>query len=104
MKTVNFLEAVNSGKRFRPTDENRSWWFFDIHGQLRRYVVEDDETRNLELHKCDYSNVFEIEEKSITITESEFNKWKGDFVVDTNEHNTLYAWAQLGRNLGFTND
>lgn len=78
MKTVNFLEAINSGKRFRPIgSESNNWWFFNKHGELRRFLIDENRDRRLELHRCDYDCEFELEEKSITITESEF-----DYVCD----------------------
>lgn len=72
MKTVNFIEAINSGKRFRiVNNENKyagTWWFIcgvDIRSELTGLVSV---TKNIVNEK------FELEDKSITITESDFDE------------------------------
>lgn len=60
MKTVNFLEAVNSGKRFRPL--GFSHWI-EVKND---YLFGDQEyTKSKVFYNCQ----FELEEKEITITE-----------------------------------
>jgi len=66
MKKVNFLEAVNSGKRFKP--ESYDEWFEIREGILRHGTFDDVE---VEFHIDFFNLEFEIEEKSITITESD---------------------------------
>ena len=69
-KTVNFIEAVNSGRRFRRVGIRR--W---------RYFTE------CELQFADrdfFSAQFELEEKSVTITDSEFDEaWEKAKMYDT---------------------
>lgn len=60
MKKYNFIEAVNSGKRFR-TKGSATW--------LGKCTKFSNITLTLELINAE----FEVEEKTITITESEFN-------------------------------
>jgi len=77
MKTVNFIEAVNSGKRFRPLSFE-DW--IEIRGD---YLFGDNA-----YIKCKdfYNSQFELEEKEITIaiTESQFdaicNKNIGNYI------------------------
>lgn len=101
MKTVNFLEAINSGKRFRPVEagENNNWWFFNEHGELRRYMISEKRDAPLELHRCDYDGYFELEEKSITITESEFDELKAKLGLSSSE--SLFIHEQYKKELGF---
>lgn len=66
MKTVNFLEAVNSGKRFKP-DYESTWYYFQGDVLMRDGYVVD------EFCKSFISSQFILEEKTITITESEFD-------------------------------
>ena len=66
-KTVNFIEAVNSGKRFRPVGNTE--WYEIINGSFAA-KNKDIEMRS----KRFFNSQFELEEKSITITESEFDE------------------------------
>lgn len=69
-KKVNFLEAVNSGQRFRPV--NCSNWYGVTHdNSVRCLGVGIVLTVN---HLDFYNSDFEIEEKSITLTETEFDE------------------------------
>ena len=78
-RTVNFIDAVRSGKRFRPvTGESNCWWFFDQYGCLKRFNIPLEKTSSLELHAHDYDQDFILEEKTITITESELEEAFGN--------------------------
>lgn len=73
MKTVDFLTAINSGKRFK-TDIfiHCGWFWINKHGYL---VCENDEYQDDTICNKEFINAqFELEEKSITITESEFDE------------------------------
>ena len=72
MKTVNFIEAVNSGKRFGFVD--RPKWHIDCDYEEYEYC------EYLFAHLIDHcgdaqaeivNGVYKLEEKSITITESD---------------------------------
>ena len=67
MKTVNFLTAVNSGKRFRIIGTNAGWYEIDASEML--YF---DNNQVVACSLDFYNSQFELEEKQITITESEF--------------------------------
>lgn len=65
MKTYNFISAVNSCKRFKPVGCE---YYFHYLSDWLDYGRVNPEFIN---------SKFEIEEKTITITESEFNEaWK----------------------------
>jgi len=69
VKTVNFIEAVNSGKRFRRST-------FQIWYQVSSLTgsIAWDNGKIIEAFDKDFINSqFELEEKSITITESELD-------------------------------
>jgi hypothetical protein len=83
MKTVNFIEAVNSGKRFLPEDYGKcEFWFTVSKGKTRLgrshdpcIVVQYDngDQEIAEIYPELVNKRFVLEEKSITITESEFD-------------------------------
>jgi len=66
-KKVNFIEAVNSGKRFRGEYDPNCWYLglIDFNNIWRESRVE-------QILK-EINAGFELEEKKITITESEFD-------------------------------
>ena len=69
-KTYNFIEAVNSGKRFRTLDMTYSWLEVKNH-QLVQDLMGDE--LHVEIASI-INSQFELEEKTITITESEFDE------------------------------
>jgi len=75
MKTVNFIDAVNSGKRFRLKTfinsdvEDDFGDFMSVMG-----VVEGLNQYAQGMHVRFFSAQFELEEKTITITESAFDE------------------------------
>ena len=94
MKTVNFIEAVNSGKRFRSTGKylNDCWLDLD-ENYLRMGGVT-----NIEISKNLINSQFVLEENSVTITESDLDKILGTGLG-------LYlSKAELKKQLGFTNE
>ena len=75
MKTVNFIEAINSGRKFRCIEKNSYEFnecfcilFIDVN-ELMEYLCEF----NAPVLKLLVNSQFELEEKTITITESQFN-------------------------------
>jgi hypothetical protein len=69
-KLVNFIEAVNSGKRFRFAGcKENSWYDFDENKMLHC-----DGNQVLMCSLDTYNSHFEIEDKTITITESHFDE------------------------------
>lgn len=73
MKKVNFLEAINSGKRFKPVNQDdNGWLYIDRDDWGSEYVYWNGNKQFLNL---DYLNdEYELEEKKIEISESEFDK------------------------------
>lgn len=65
-KTVNFIEAVNSGKRFKPVDLDKNLYPCTFCS-LEEY---DKDWFNFEFINAQ----FKLEEKPIAITESEFER------------------------------
>lgn len=67
MKAVNFIEAVNSGKRFRRSSDSN--WLYILNGS----VMIRGRAANI-CSMVDFINYeFELEEEKIEITESEFD-------------------------------
>ena len=96
MKKVNFLEAVNSGKRFRFSDLPRGCcWYDDITDFCNAWSHGDEEEKLLE-YLNNYQ--FEIEEKTITLTESEFDKKIGNHFAGGYFHEDVVAFK---KELGF---
>jgi len=62
-KTVDFITAVNSGKRFRSSEVQRGNWIPSISDNLNRYWS-----------LTAINAQFELEEKEITITEDQFDE------------------------------
>jgi len=87
-KTVNFIDAVSSGKRFY--NDFTSRWFV-----VRNNRVFDEEEGLTIAPTIDFINSdFKLEEKSITITESEFDEvFKNHTGLSTKEY--------FKKNLGF---
>lgn len=67
MKTVNFIEAINSGKRFR-FEKGECW--FTWSGSC---LVDSYSGDKYPIKTSDINARYVIEEKSIKITESEFD-------------------------------
>ena len=91
MKTVNFIEAVNSGKKVSPI--GCSNFYYTIKDLLSGdYTIEEL-----------VNTKFIIEEKSITITESEF-----DFIIkkyiDDSPFTHHCSIRSLKEDIGFTNE
>jgi hypothetical protein len=89
MKTVNFIEAINSGKRFRPVDWDGGEWVSLIGDEL--LIEAGDYT------KCFFNSQFELEEKQITITESQMN----DAIERVYSSDAHLSFISLKRELGF---
>lgn len=66
MKTVNFIEAVNSGKRFR-RENNMLWLFWNSE----KLGIESESGVLSNLNIGLINSQFFIEEKKVTITETE---------------------------------
>tara|TARA_R110000850_G_scaffold261047_2_gene388773 strand:+ start:66 stop:350 length:285 start_codon:yes stop_codon:yes gene_type:complete len=68
MKTVNFIEAINSGKSF-----NCKWYNEQIFSVNENNEIEFKDGNESVFISLDFFNSqFEIEEKEVTITESQF--------------------------------
>lgn len=67
---MNFIEAIKSGKRFR-TKAMESSWLVIIGDRLVQEMCDDEQipVNLIDIINCD----FEIEERSITISESDFD-------------------------------
>ena len=94
MKPVNFIEAVNSGKRFRPVDWDREFYdWIDIDG------VDQMISHNY------FNAQFELEEKTITITESELEEKADKIYRETSDEYFSYYpekyLNKLKKELGF---
>ena len=69
MKTVNFIDAVNSGRRFRQYTYE-SWLIVNKLGEIVNFKTTIPISLTVKL----VNSQFELEEQSIAITESAFNK------------------------------
>lgn len=103
MKTVNLIEAVNSGKRFRVVNSNiyRSNMLYEVNS--KGYVVYSDDKKIVESLAANTSFVnaqFELEEKKIEITESQF---EAALAANGYNHKSLLT-ATLKKQLGFVNE
>ena len=94
MKTVNFIEAVNSGKRFRLPD-SQIWYFVDDNGYVK-YKNNGYSADVSDHHIIFINSQFELEEKKITITESEFDK-----AYDEATREPGFLRTSLKKELGF---
>ena len=74
MKTVNFIEAVNSGRRMK-TDmiDLVNYRFESAFREPWKMLKEISECNHIDAIGRIINAQFELEEKSITITESEFD-------------------------------
>ena len=103
MKTVNFIEAVNSGKRFRMVTSSgavsESFYWVADHGDVLRGDKETGDSQWANIRLIDAQ--FELEEKEITITESKFYK----IIEELNCKNSHKSFAcdvsDLVKELGF---
>lgn len=84
-KTVGLIEAVNSGKRFRIVGSS-SWW-----NKFTKYS-------GISLTFDQINSQFELEEKTITITESDFDKI---CIKNTGNYICVGAMDYLKKELGF---
>ena len=99
-KTVNFIEAVNSGKRFRIVGSgDDDWLVIERHG----YIYWKSERQAL---TTEYINAqYEIEEKTITLTESQFDKaFSNHAKLYSYFHYTSERMGWIKKDLGFIND
>jgi hypothetical protein len=71
---MNFIEAVNSGKRFRTTNMENSWFVLSDGFLEQQHDGEGLLCNKLEIDKSIINSMFEVEDKTITITESELDK------------------------------
>ena len=102
MKTVSFIEAINSGKRFKPVDRNDHGWFCtQINGVDQGYVMHGG-CRQLASIKLIKSR-FELEETKVLITESRFNEaWDRACCDYSKPDSETSAWINiLKKELGF---
>ena len=98
-KTVNFIEAVNSGRRFRAVDSET------VTPKHRDKYVYISELGSFLYHNVYSAKVvkflnsqFILEEKSITISESEFDK---AFNKTSEQDSIETARMKLKKELGF---
>lgn len=117
MKTVNFTEAVNSEKRFRPIGYrkcNPDIWFSmivdsDFLGEKVMYHIDDNnngEKCYAQLALDQINGQFEIEEKKIEITESQFDEIFKDKMCLQDGYTNKTHWdsskyKKFKRELGF---
>lgn len=91
MKTYNFIEAANSGRNFKLEDDNDS--YISIQTYWDTYIRGYDSSEFVGLINAK----FVLEEKKVTLTESEFDrimherKWDNDLI-------------EFKKELGFTNN
>lgn len=87
MNSVNFMDAMNSGKRFRPLGygkNNPEIWFemrqdSDFLGEKVLYHVDDNagDSSYGQIVLGDINGQFELEEREVTLSETEFEiLWK----------------------------
>lgn len=90
MKTYNFIEAVNSGKRFRPVQwvDDLTWCSLDDFKEVRA-----NETGSMTWELEFFNSQFILKEQKITITESEFDEALSDY--------ELYGDYDIKEQLGF---
>ena len=99
MKTVNFIEAVNSGKRFRPVNWVEAVDGTEWYSWYDKQLIYSNERTNevIEITKEILCWEYTLEEKKITITESEFN-YAVERVYASETH---LSFIQLKKELGF---
>ena len=73
-KTVNFMEAINSGKRFRTKDFPKSQVMSMWHEVKEGFIFEVNGGEFNISNPSFFNAQFELEEKTITITETELDK------------------------------
>jgi hypothetical protein len=100
MKTVNFLEAVNSGKRFKVV--NSLFYRADLWYEVdkSKHLIYSDSGEKLQslASSVDFINSqFELEEKQITITESQMD----DAIERVYSSDAHLSFISLKRELGF---
>ena len=98
MKTVNFIEAVNSGRRFKLVDA--CTWYRVNNGKVQCFNFEG--TESVDSRSCIQSTFinsrFELEEKEISLKELKLEKaWKK--VWRTTAY--PYELTELKKELGF---
>jgi hypothetical protein len=94
-KTVDFLTAINSGKRFR--EVNGHYWF-SCDSKNNGHILKD--TLKMYIGSDFINSQFELEEKTITISESEFDKWVKFYMTD-DCHLNEREYADRKKELGF---
>ena len=97
MKTVNFIEAVNSGVMFKRVGSG--FWYSCDHknnGAVMKHFGDE------KIIVCsDFINSqFELEEKEVTITGSEFDRCFNKYIV-SNMLALDFDYNQLKKELGF---
>jgi len=99
MKTVNFIEAVNSGNSFRPTpsaEHGYDWMFIgDCENMFKGKCLET--MTDLQF----FNSQFELKEKSINITESEFDIAWDNLIIYESKVKSLGLFHALKKQLGF---
>jgi len=93
MKLVDFKTAANSGKRFRAVNngEASSWYNISVDS---RVCIGDSFYTSIKLYMLD--DLYEVEEKIITITEEEFDAKCGFLGIYGTENIT-----KLKKDIGF---
>lgn len=109
-KTVNFIEAVNSGERFKIKGNLTDKWFkVSPCGTL---IYDDttffsDKNDSIPSDKGLFNAYFELEEKSIALTEAHFNEVMTEAMSGTNFQNIGYSSVRrvfisnISKELGF---
>tara|TARA_R110002012_G_scaffold97550_2_gene234330 strand:- start:263 stop:568 length:306 start_codon:yes stop_codon:yes gene_type:complete len=101
MKTVNFIEAVNSGKRFRTVDGQ---FWLAMHKEQVHIVGENFKVPQiLPVDKYLINCEFVIEEKKVTLTESQFEDIAANVIANyPNNYTATSAVTRAFRDeLGF---
>ena len=104
---VNFIEAVNSGKRFRHVNWSKSidgdgWYRWHENG-LFYWSDGASESQKITTQFLNYN--YNLEEKTITITESQFDKAFSEHAkLDSYFHYTSKRMGWIKKELGFSND
>ena len=96
---MNFIEAVASGRRFRPVGE-QIWWHFNDNEQ----AVREGNDLVISLYKFDYLGEWEIEKKSVTLTENQIDKIISNVNCKDSVKSLSCDIDDLKAEIGFTNE
>ena len=102
MKRVNFIDAVNSGKVFECPNILYSGVKYQMQeGYLRFLGMHGDWVLSDSVRNIDFINAeFELEDKEITITESQFDEKLERFIMSSTHYASSYEQFKKER-MGF---